>query len=105
MGVGDGDPELAPNYLLDHAMDCLLSSVSGSCGTSPSHINAGMWNCEGVAPRWLMEEPLYPVVQLPGLKPAFIGLLVGLSAQPQWSSLLGGPPCRFRGIGMSVPPL
>ena len=51
------DPELFSKYFPDHATNCVLGSVCGSCGASPSHIIAGRWNCEGVAPRWRMEEP------------------------------------------------
>ena len=67
------DPELFSNCFLDYAKDGLLGSVGGWRGTLPSHIYVVVRKCGGVAPRWLIEKPRCPVVQLPGSELAFIG--------------------------------
>ena len=67
----------------------MIKFVGGCGGTFPSRINAAMKKCEGVAPRKLMEKPKYPVMQLSGLEPAFIGPESGFQLIGERCNLMG----------------
>ena len=66
-----------------------MAALQRCCGTFRSHINAAMKRCEGVAPRKLIEKPKYPVMQLSGLGPAFIGPRRGLQPIGKRCNLMG----------------
>ena len=87
----DGDPDLCPGRILDHAKDGMINFLGDCWGTVPSHINAVMKKCEGVAQCKVSEKPTNLVVQPSGLKPAFFGPVSGLQT--------GGERCSFQLIG------